>query len=90
MGWPDGLLGLVLFGPARPENQLTCRAWVVRQARWPRKARPWRHDGPYGPMPYQAVLSMGPCHAEPGQPVLHFTYTSQDKILNTRQHYPAS
>ena len=33
MDRPEGLLSLVLFGPARPENRPTGRAWALRQAR---------------------------------------------------------
>ena len=40
MGQPEALLGLVLFGSARPENRPTGCAWAVRQTRWPMEARP--------------------------------------------------
>jgi hypothetical protein len=40
MGRPEALLDLVLFGPARHENQPTGCAWTVRQARWPMETQP--------------------------------------------------
>ena len=89
MRWPDGLLGLVLFRPAWPENQLTCRAWVVRQARWPREARRGGTTGHTGPCPIRPCLAWARAMPSRASPLLNFTYTSQDKILNTRQHYPA-
>ena len=52
MGRPEALLGLMLFGPARPENQPSGRACAVRQARWPMEAQPggtraiWAHAVP--------------------------------------------
>jgi len=40
MGRSEGLLGLVLFGLGRLENQPTSHAWAIRQARWPVEAWP--------------------------------------------------
>ena len=37
--------------------------------------------GPYGPVPFRAVPSTGPCRAMPGQPVAHLYLSLRNQLV---------